>query len=98
MLDDPGPNIGDAVALEAAEALARDGAGKRLTLRREGAESLVFAEPPLDLELGLRKLSLAGGAFEARVFAQLFAYGAASISNGVLYIGNYDGILYAFGS
>lgn len=25
-------------------------------------------------------------------------YGAASISNGVLYIGNYDGILYAFGT
>jgi hypothetical protein len=73
-------DIGDAIALDAAEALARDGAGRRLTLRREGAESLVFANPPLDLELGPRKLSLESGEFETRAFAQLFDYGAASIS------------------
>lgn len=72
--------IGDAVVLDAAQALAHDGGGRRLTLRREGAHSLIFAEPPLDLELGSRKLSLAAGAFEVRAFAQLFSYGAASIS------------------
>ncbi|MGH7440475.1 MAG: hypothetical protein ACRENE_32695 [Polyangiaceae bacterium] len=74
-------DVGDAIALDGAEALARNGAGRRLALRREGARSLVFAAPPLDLDLGARTLALPGTKqCEARAFAQLFDYGAASIS------------------
>src|SRR5260221_13306929 len=73
-------DVGDAIALDIAEELARDIAGRRLALRREGAQSIVFSAPPIDVELGARELSLAAGAFGARAFAQLFEYGAVSIS------------------
>ncbi len=56
-------------------------AGKRAALSRDGAQALVFAAPPLDVELGSRKTEILAGRREVEVTicARLFDYGAVSI-------------------
>jgi hypothetical protein len=74
-------DVGDEIHLDAAEKLLGDApARRRAKLMREGAESLQFAVPPLDVAIGPRKETLASGrAFDVDVTARLFDYGAASI-------------------
>jgi hypothetical protein len=75
-------DVASAIALDAAERkLAERGGGRRVRLGRTGtAEVMVFASRPLEVALGRRALRLRGGAYEADVFARIFAYGALSIS------------------
>jgi hypothetical protein len=74
-------DLGDEIHLDAAERLLGDApARRRAKLLREGAASLQFVTPPLDIAIGPRKQTLASGrSFDAEVTARLFDYGAVSI-------------------
>jgi hypothetical protein len=74
-------DVGDEVHLEMAEKLLGDAPARRRAKHlREGAASLQFAVPPLEVGLGPRKVTLASGrAFDSDVTARLFDYGAASV-------------------
>jgi len=74
-------DVGDEIHLDAAEKVLGDApARRRAKLMREGAASLQFVVPPLDVAIGPRKETLGSGrAFEGEVTARLFDYGAASI-------------------
>jgi hypothetical protein len=74
-------DVGNEIALDDAERAATALAGRRAALTRDGAHALVFATPPLDVELGARKLALSADAEpnDVTVCARLFDYGAVSI-------------------
>jgi hypothetical protein len=74
-------DIGDEVALDAAERMLADAPGrKRATLTRDGAKCLQVAVSPLDVSLGKRKVELAPGrTVEAEVTVRFYEYGAASV-------------------
>jgi hypothetical protein len=74
-------DVGDEIHLDVAEKVLGDApARRRAKLMREGAASLQFVVPPLDVAIGPRKETLGSGRpFEGEVTARLFDYGAASI-------------------
>jgi hypothetical protein len=75
-------DVADEIDLVAAQALVRAGASRRGALTREGARSLVFAAPPLEVALGSDSVVLprTGARLEVDVSARVFDYGAVSIS------------------
>src|SRR5215470_579834 len=70
--------VADEIPLESAlRLLAQD--TRRLKLSREGSEYLLFANPPLSVELGKRSLGLRSGAAVVDVLARIFDHGAISV-------------------
>ena len=71
-------DVADEIPLESAlRLLAQD--TRRLKLSREGSEYLLFANPPLSVELGKRSLGLRSGAAVVDVLARIFDHGAISV-------------------
>jgi hypothetical protein len=75
-------DVADEIDLAACQGLMRATASRRNALTREGAQSLVFSAPPLEIVLGPQSLRLprTGAHIEAEVSARLFDYGAISFS------------------
>ena len=75
-------DVADEIDLGACQDLLRATASRRNALTREGAQSLVFSAPPLEIVLGPRSVLLprTGARVEAEVSARLFDYGAVSFS------------------
>ncbi len=75
-------DVADEIDLAACQELLRTTASRRNALTREGAQSLVFSAPPLEVVLGPRSMTLprTGSRVEAEVSARLFDYGAVSFS------------------
>jgi hypothetical protein len=75
-------DVADEIDLAGCQALLRTTASRRNALTREGAQSLVFSAPPLEVVLGPRAVTLprTGVRVEAEVSARLFDYGAVSFS------------------
>jgi len=74
-------DVGSEIALDEVERSAATLGVKRGALTRDGAQALVFAAPPLDVELGTRNRTMlvAREACDVSVAARLFDYGAVSI-------------------
>ncbi len=75
-------DVGDVIHLDrAAEILANSPGLRRAKLSREGAESLAFASPPLDVGVGKRNVDLPkiGRAIEVEVSARFFDFAAVSV-------------------
>ena len=71
-------DVADEIPLESAlRLLAQD--TRRLKLSREGSEYLLFANPPLSVELGKRSLGLRSRAAAVDVLARIFDHGAISV-------------------
>ncbi|HKD41710.1 MAG TPA: hypothetical protein VKB87_15620 [Myxococcaceae bacterium] len=71
-------DVADEISLESAlRLLAQD--TRRLKLSREGSEYLLFANPPLSVELGKRSLGLRSRAAAVDVLARIFDHGAISV-------------------
>lgn len=66
------------IDLEKARAVASADV-KRLKLSREGSQYLQLPNPPLQIELGARKLSWAGKSVEVHASARVFEHGAVSV-------------------
>lgn len=75
-------DVADEIDLAGCQALLRTTASRRNALTREGAQSLVFSAPALEVVLGPRAVTLprTGVRVEAEVSARLFDYGAISFS------------------
>ena len=75
-------DVGDVIHLDHAERILANAPGlRRARLSREGAESLAFTSPPLDVGLGRRTLALPKIAqdVEADISARFFDYAAISV-------------------
>jgi len=75
-------DVGDVIHLDHAERILAHSPGlKRARLSREGAESLAFASPPLDVAVGRRAIALPkiGREIEVEVSARFFDYAAISV-------------------
>lgn len=75
-------DFGDEIALDEIAKHAADIPGRRAQLSREGAQALVFAAPPLDVRLGVRRAKILRDRepIDVVVSARLFDYGALSIA------------------
>jgi hypothetical protein len=75
-------DVADEIDLAACQDLMRATASRRNALTREGAQSLVFSAPPLEIVLGPQSVRLprTGVDIQAEVSARLFDYGAISLS------------------
>ena len=75
-------DVADEIDLAACQDLMRATASRRNALTREGAQSLVFSAPPLEIVLGPQSVRLprTGVDIQAEVSARLFDYGAVSFS------------------
>lgn len=74
-------DVGSEILLDEVERAGAMLAGKRAVLSRDGAQALVFAAPPLDVELGSRNTAILVDRkpIDVTVCARLFDYGAVSI-------------------
>ena len=71
-------DIAEGVDLDVARRLlAQD--SRRLKFDREGSEFIQLPNPPLQVELGIRRLELKAGAVEADLAVRLFDHGAMSV-------------------
>ena len=75
-------DIADAIDLDKVLRTSPDGRGRRLSLSRDGAKSLVLSAPPVDVALGSPEihLSSAKAPMKAKAQARLFDYGAVSVA------------------
>ncbi len=75
-------DVADEIDLAGCQALLRTTASRRNALTREGAQSLVFSAPPLEVALGPRSVLLprTGAHIEAEVSVRLYDYGAVSFA------------------
>lgn len=74
-------DVADTIDLEGCRKLISGGGSesRRLSLRREGSKYIELPDPPLQIELGPRALTVAGQPREVKVTASVYPHGAASI-------------------
>lgn len=74
-------DVADTIDLEGCRKLIAGGGSetRRLSLRREGSKYIELPDPPLQIELGPRALSVGGQEREVKLTASVYHHGAASI-------------------
>lgn len=75
-------DVADTIVLERCrELISKGGAeARRLSLLREGSEYLQLSDPPLLMELGARKLVVAGREEDVKLDASVYTHGAISVT------------------
>ena len=73
-------DVADGIDLERCRALITGGETRRLALRREGSEYVQLSNPPLNVDLGTRSLSLAGRVLDVKLSGRVFDHGAISVA------------------
>jgi hypothetical protein len=72
-------DVADGIDLERCRALISGGETRRLALKREGSEYIQLSNPPLNVDLGTRALTLPGRTLEVKVSGRVFDHGAISV-------------------
>lgn len=71
-------DVGEEIDLQRAAGMLSQGV-TRLAFTREGSEYVQLSNPPLNVDLGARPLSLRSGKLDVQVAARLFDHGALSV-------------------